>query len=88
VAKPRKRAADNGAEAVPAASDLRIIGRLLGLLLVKGRGLEEQAGTLTSVGFQAAEIAPLLGTTTASVNQSAYMWRKSKAKRKKGTRGE
>ena len=86
MAKPRKREADSPTDAAPAATDLRLVARLLALSLVKGRPLEEQAGTLTAVGFQAAEIALLLGTTPASVNQSAYMWRKSKVKRKKTAR--
>lgn len=85
MAKGKRKDAEGDSEVAPKVSELRLIARLLALSLVKGRPLEEQAGTLSAVGFQAAEIAGLLSTTTASVQQSAYMWRK-KAKQKKPAR--
>jgi hypothetical protein len=75
-------AAENGEQ----VSDLRAIARLLAMLLVKGRPLVEQAGTLAAAGFGTTEISNLLGSTPASVSQSVYMWRKSRSGVKKTAR--
>jgi hypothetical protein len=73
----RPPAVDNQHAGEP-LSDLGKIARLLALLLVRGRPLIEQAGTLAAAGFGHAEIAGLVGSTPASVKQSVYMWRKSR----------
>jgi hypothetical protein len=67
-------------------NDLRVIARVLGLAVVKGRPLGEQAGTLAAAGFGTTEIAQMLGTTAASASQQIYMWRKSRKDRKKTAR--
>ena len=60
-------------------SDTRLIANLLALMLIRDRPLIEQAGVLAAAGFAPMDIAPLLGTTPASVRQSIYMWRKGKS---------
>jgi hypothetical protein len=80
---PRKGKSAEAAENGEQVSDLRVVARLLAMLLVKGRPLVEQAGTLAAAGFGTTEIANLLGSTPASVSQSVYMWRKSRSGVKK-----
>lgn len=70
-------------ESVEQISELRIVARLIGLAVVKGGSMGEQASTLSAAGFPASEIAKMLGTTPASVRQQIYMWRKPKSNQKR-----
>jgi hypothetical protein len=86
-----KRPARKGGSSVQpepesSVSDLRVIARVLGLAVVKGRPLGEQAGVLAAAGFGTTEIAEMLGTTPASASQQIYMWRKSRKERTKTAR--
>ena len=84
IRKPAVRQSGNEPDTL--VGDLRLIARLLGLAVVKGRPMGEQAGVLAAAGFAPSEIAEMLGTTSASARQQIYLWRKSNGDRKKPSR--
>jgi hypothetical protein len=81
VAQKKRRkvsAKQDTGDSVEQPSDLRLIARLLGLLLVKDRPMGEQAGMLATAGFTNTEIAELVGTSPASASQQVYAWRRGR----------
>lgn len=62
----------------PENPEMTRLTNLLALLLVKGEQQPEKIKTLANVGYSAAEIGQLLGTSANTVSVTLYKLRKSK----------